>query len=55
MDMVRHEHIGMNGAAMTRRRAIETSQVKPTVAVSVETRSPVVATLDHVERNSGQL
>jgi hypothetical protein len=45
----------MDGAAMTQGSVLETSQVEATVSIAVETRSPVVAALDYVERNSGQL
>jgi hypothetical protein len=45
----------MNAAALTRRRVLETSQVEATVAIAVKTGSPVVAALDYVQRNSGQL
>ena len=45
----------MNGAAMTRSRVPQASQVEATVAVRVEARRPVIAALDYVERDSGQI
>jgi hypothetical protein len=48
VDMIRHQHIRMNVAAMTRGGVLEASQVEATVAVGEETRGTVVSTLDYV-------
>lgn len=52
--MVGHQHIGMDGAAMARRRLAEPKAIARVILVVKEGRRPVVAALDHVQRLIGQ-
>jgi hypothetical protein len=55
MDVVRHEHVGVHGARVSSRGAVQAIEVKAPVGVSVEACRAVVAALDHVQRHARQL
>jgi hypothetical protein len=54
MDMIGHEDIGVDAAAMTIRGLREPATVLRVVVFAEEDRAAIVATLNHVERLIGQ-
>jgi hypothetical protein len=54
MDVIRHEHIGMDLAVMIAGRLLETVAVKPEVVLGKERGLSIVAPLDHVLGDTNQ-
>jgi hypothetical protein len=54
MNVVGHEHVGMNHAAVLRRLLPQGVQVLAVIVIGVETGRPVVAALDDVPRDTGE-
>lgn len=50
MDMVGHEHVGMDGAAIFPGHITQCLEISYVVFVGVKTRGPIVSALDHVPR-----
>jgi len=50
MEMVRHQHVGVEGASFGRQRLTQPLQENLPVVITEEYRLPVVATLDYMVR-----
>jgi len=53
MHVIRHENVGVNLASVTSRHLCQEVQVDLVVALLVKASRPVVASLNHVERQVG--
>ena len=55
VDMIAHEHVGMDRAAMAQTRVVQYVQVTSSIVVVEEARHAIVATLHDVLRNVGDV
>jgi len=53
MDVVRHEHVGVNGATVPGGLFMQSFQISPVILFGVETGAAVVTALDDVPGNTG--
>jgi len=54
VDMIGHQHIGMNFYAVLVRRRLEPTQIGAVIPLTSKNRLPIIAPLNHVLRHTGQ-
>jgi hypothetical protein len=55
MHMVRHQGVGVNGATFSSRHLAESTAVAQVIGIIEEARLPVVAALDDMLRDAGEV